>query len=110
MTIENILLPFGEKLCPFGIVCGHLLYIFYVLVCLDQEKSGSPCRKCNQCSDRSLNQTNHQCDQMFCDKSDQFCPNIAQNGVLRNKKIARRKLWSELGNLKTKSSKNLELI
>jgi hypothetical protein len=29
------------NLWPFGIVCGHLVY-FYVLVCLDQEKSGNP--------------------------------------------------------------------
>jgi hypothetical protein len=26
----------------FGIVCGHLVYSFSVLVCLDQEKSGNP--------------------------------------------------------------------
>jgi hypothetical protein len=26
----------------FGIVCGHLLYIFPNLECLDQEKSGNP--------------------------------------------------------------------
>jgi hypothetical protein len=30
------------NLWPFGIVCGFLVYIFAVLVCLDQEKSGSP--------------------------------------------------------------------
>jgi hypothetical protein len=29
------------KLWPFGIVCGRLVY-FYVLVCLDQEKSDNP--------------------------------------------------------------------
>jgi hypothetical protein len=29
------------NLCPFGIVCGHLVY-FPNLVCLDQEKSGNP--------------------------------------------------------------------
>jgi hypothetical protein len=30
-------------LWPLGIVCGHLVY-FYVLVCMDQEKSGNPDR------------------------------------------------------------------
>jgi hypothetical protein len=29
------------NLWPIGIACGHLVY-FYVLVCLDQEKSGNP--------------------------------------------------------------------
>jgi hypothetical protein len=29
------------NLCPFGIVCGHLLF-FPNLECLDQEKSGNP--------------------------------------------------------------------
>jgi hypothetical protein len=29
------------NLCPFGIVCGHLVY-FPILVCLNQEKSGNP--------------------------------------------------------------------
>jgi hypothetical protein len=30
------------NLQPFGVVCGHLVYIVSVLVCLDQEKSGNP--------------------------------------------------------------------
>jgi hypothetical protein len=31
------------NLWPFGIVCGHLLHIFFPnLECLDQEKSGNP--------------------------------------------------------------------
>jgi hypothetical protein len=30
-----------HTLWPFGIVCGHLAY-FYILVCLEQEKSGNP--------------------------------------------------------------------
>jgi hypothetical protein len=30
------------NLWPFGIVCGHLLYVFPNLECLDQEKSGNP--------------------------------------------------------------------
>jgi hypothetical protein len=42
MTISNILRPFGIM---YGllvyVVCGHLVY-FYVLVCLDREKSGNP--------------------------------------------------------------------
>jgi hypothetical protein len=29
------------NLWPFGIVCGNLVY-FYVLICLDREKSGNP--------------------------------------------------------------------
>jgi hypothetical protein len=29
------------NLRPFGIVCVHLVY-FFVLVCLDHEKSGNP--------------------------------------------------------------------
>jgi hypothetical protein len=43
MTICNNLRPFGIPIYwPFGIVCIYLVYIFPVLVCLDQEKSGSP--------------------------------------------------------------------
>jgi hypothetical protein len=41
MTIWNILRPFLYNLRPFGIVCVHLVY-FFVLVCLDHEKSGNP--------------------------------------------------------------------
>jgi hypothetical protein len=39
-----------EYLWPFGIICGHrvyfvaIWYIFPILVCLDQEKSGNPYR------------------------------------------------------------------
>jgi hypothetical protein len=29
---------------PFGIVCGRLVYIFSILVCLVQKKSGNPVR------------------------------------------------------------------
>jgi hypothetical protein len=43
MTICYILMPFG--ICIFwlfGIVCGHLVQYFPVLVCLNQVKSGNP--------------------------------------------------------------------
>jgi hypothetical protein len=40
----------------------------------------------------------------------QFSPNIAQNGALVNKTFAQRNLKAKFGNLKAKSSRNLELI
>jgi hypothetical protein len=40
----------------------------------------------------------------------QFCPSVAQNGASVNKKNAQRNFWSKLGNLKTKSNPNVELI
>jgi hypothetical protein len=44
------------------------------------------------------------------EKCAQFCPNIAQNGALVNKNFSQRNIWSKLGNFKTKSTPNLELI
>jgi hypothetical protein len=50
LGMENVVIFFDHleyfaaiwyNIWPFGIVCGHLVY-FYVLVCLEQEKSGNP--------------------------------------------------------------------
>jgi hypothetical protein len=46
----------------------------------------------------------------FVKKIAQFCPSVAQNGASVNKKNAQRNFWSKLGNLKTKSNPNVELI
>jgi hypothetical protein len=43
-------------------------------------------------------------------KSDQNCPNIAQNRALLNKTFCPEKLLVKIGNLKAKSSKNTEFI
>jgi hypothetical protein len=48
MVNVGIFVTIWNSLWPFGIICGRLLlfvvicYIFPVLVCLDQEKSGNP--------------------------------------------------------------------
>jgi hypothetical protein len=40
-----------HNLWPFGLVCGHLVYLSRFLVCLDQEKSGSPAKVSIKCSE-----------------------------------------------------------
>jgi hypothetical protein len=41
----------------------------------------------------------HQCDQTFCEKSAQFCPNIAQNGAIVNKNFCPKTLLAKIWNL-----------
>jgi hypothetical protein len=57
-----------------------------------------------------LNYLWQQCDQTFCEKSAQFCPNIAQKGALLPQNFAQRNNWSKLGTFKAKNSQNLKVI